>query len=90
MIVLTMLSYAEAVKKVEKDGSGGRDPESSGVHSRAVPVQRNKPTSDIAMIINCTAGMERKLQKIEVMVVAAEVFGCARLDVRRVTGCVKW
>ena len=32
------LSYAEAVKKVEEDGS--RDPERSGVSSRSVPVQR--------------------------------------------------
>ena len=42
------------------------------------------------MVINCTAGMDRKSQKIEVVVAAAEVFGCARLDSRRVTGCVKW
>ena len=40
------------------------------------------------MVINCSAGMERKLQKIEVEVAAAEVFWCARLDIRRVTGCV--
>jgi hypothetical protein len=55
------LSYAEVVKKVEEDGSRGRDPERS---SRSVPVQWDMPTSDtrfskfdffwafIAMVIN--------------------------------------
>jgi hypothetical protein len=42
------------------------------------------------MVINCTAGMERKLHKIDIVVAAAEVFGCVRLDIRRVTGCDKW
>ena len=71
------------MKKVEDDGSRGRDPERSGVSSRSVPVQRDKPTSDIcfskigflafiAMVINCTAGMERKSWKIEILVAAAE------------------
>jgi hypothetical protein len=41
-----------------------------------------------AMVINCAAGMECKSQKIEVVVAAAEVF--VRLDIRRVTWCVKW
>jgi hypothetical protein len=41
------LLYAEAVKKVEEDGSRGRDPERSDVSSRAVPAQRDRPTSDI-------------------------------------------
>ena len=41
------LSYAEAVKKVEEDGSSGRYPERSGVSSRSVPVQMDRPTSDI-------------------------------------------
>ena len=40
------MSYAEAVKKVEEDGTRGRDPERSGV-SRSVPVQRDRPTSDM-------------------------------------------
>ena len=39
------LSYAEAVKKVEEDGSRGRDSERSGVSSRSVPVQRDSSTS---------------------------------------------
>jgi hypothetical protein len=63
------------VKKVEEDGSRWRDPERSRVTSRAVPVQRDRATSDIclikigflmfiAMVINCTAGMKRKLQKM--------------------------
>ena len=71
--VVQKLSYAEAVKKVEEDGSRMRDPERSGVSIRSVPVQRDKPTSDIcfnkirflafiAMVINCTAGMEHKSQ----------------------------
>ena len=74
--------YAKALKKVEEDGSRGRDPERSGVGSRTVPVQRDRPTSDIcfskieflafiAMVINCTAG---KSQKIEVVVAAAEMY----------------
>ena len=68
--VVQKLSYAEAVKKVEEEGARGRDPE-------------RRPTSDIcfskigflafiAMVINCTAGIERKSQKIEVVVAAAE------------------
>ena len=43
----------------------------------------------IAMVINCTAGMERKSQKIEVVATAAERYLGVR-DVRSVTGCVKW
>ena len=34
------LTYAEVVKKVEEDGSRGRDPERTGVTSRSVPEQR--------------------------------------------------
>jgi hypothetical protein len=52
-------------------------------------VQRNRTKSDVS-VVNCTAGMERKPQKIEVVVAAAEVFGCRRLDTRRVTGWAKW
>ena len=44
----------------------------------------------IEMIINCTAGTEHKSQKMEFVVAAAEVFGVARFDIRRVTGCDKW
>jgi predicted transcriptional regulator len=81
--VVQKLSYAEAMKKVEEDGSMGRDPEKSGVSSRSVPVQRDRPTSEmcfikmgvfafIAMVINFTAGTESKSQKIDVVVAAAE------------------
>ena len=78
------LSYAEAVKKVEEDGSRERDPERSGVNSRSVPVQRDRPTSDmcfskigflavIVMVINyCRDG--HKSQKIEIVVAAAEKY----------------
>ena len=77
--VVEKLSYAEAVKKVEEDGLRGRSVESS----RDIPVQRDRPKSEIsfrkigflafiAMVIHCTAGMECKLQKIEVVVAAAE------------------
>ena len=45
--VVQNLSYAEALKKVEEDGSRGRVPERSGVSSRSVPVQRDRPTRDI-------------------------------------------
>ena len=66
--------------------------------SRSVPVQRDWQTSDICfskigflafieIVINCTVGMEHKSQKIEVFGGSCrEVFGCARLDIRRVTG----
>ena len=94
--VVQRLSYAEAVKKVEQDLVKGEGSERSGVSSRSVPVQRDGPTSDICfskigllafivMVINCTAGMERKSQKIEFVVAAAERYVCVR-D----TGCVKW
>ena len=43
--VVQKLSYAEAVKKVAEDRA--RDPERSGVSSRSVPEQGNRPTSDI-------------------------------------------
>ena len=43
----------------------------------------------IVMVINCTEGMERKAQKIGCGGSCSEVFGCARLDIRRITGCVK-
>ena len=100
--VVQKLSYAEAVKKVEEDGLRGRDPERSGVSSRFILVQRDRLTGDICfskigflafieMVINCTAGMKHKSQKIEVVVLPIkEVFVCTRLDFRRVTGCVEW
>jgi hypothetical protein len=76
--------YAEAVKKVE-DWSRVRDPERIPVSSRSVPAQRERPMSDlcfsnvvflafIAMVINCTASMERKSQKIYAVVAAAEKY----------------
>jgi hypothetical protein len=45
-----------------------------------IPQQRNRPKSDIsfsmigflAMVINCTAGMDQKSQKMEVVVTASE------------------
>ena len=81
--IVQKFSYVEEVKKVEEDGSRGRDPKRSGVSSRFVPVQKDRPTSNIcfskigflafiAMVINCTARLECKLQKIEVEVSAAE------------------
>ena len=72
------MSYAEALKKVEEDGSRGRYPERSGVSSRSVPVQRDRPTTDIylfvflAMVIISTARMERKSRKIEFVVAGPE------------------
>ena len=73
--VVQKLSYAEPVKKAEEDGSRGSDPERSGVSTGTDLVQRDRPTSDIcfskigffafiAMVINCTAGIECKLYKI--------------------------
>ena len=73
------LSYAEAVKKVEEDGLRGR----CGESSRDIPLQRDRPQSDISfskteflafieIVITCTAGMERKLHKIDIVVAAAE------------------
>ena len=37
--------YAEAMKKIEEDGSMGRNPAKSGASSRSVPVQRDSPRS---------------------------------------------
>ena len=74
------LSSAEVViYRGSEDGLRGR----SGESSRDIPVQRERPKSDIsfskigylafiAMVINCTAGMEWKSQKIEVVVAPAE------------------
>ena len=45
--VVQKVSYAEAVKKVEEDGSRVRDPERIPVSSRSVPAQRDRTTSDI-------------------------------------------
>ena len=45
----------------------------------------------IAMVINCTAGIECKSQKIEVVVAAAEKYlGVRDLTSGCVTGCVEW
>jgi hypothetical protein len=41
------LSYAEAMKNIEDDESRGRDPERRRVSCRSVPVQSDKPTSDM-------------------------------------------
>ena len=96
--IVQKFSYAEAVKKVEEHGSRGRDPEKSGVSRRSVPVQRDKPTSDICfskigflafivMVVNCTAGMKRKSQKIAVVVAAAErYFGMRDLTSEELQG----
>ena len=89
------------MKKVEEDGSRGRDPERSGVSSKSVPVQRGRPSSDIcfskigflafiAMVINCTALMERKSQKIEGVVAAAERYwGVRDLTSEELQGVLK-
>jgi hypothetical protein len=45
--VVQKFSCVELVKKVEEDGSRGNDPARSGVSSRSVPVQRDRPTSDM-------------------------------------------
>ena len=42
------------------------------VSSRYLPVQRIGFLAFIPMVINCTAGMEHKSQKIKVVVTAAE------------------
>jgi hypothetical protein len=86
-------AYAEAVKKVEEDGVKGdgvvllvdlyqyRGKDQYVIYASV----RYYFLAFIAMVINCTGGMERKSQKSEVVVsTGREVFGCARLDVRRV------
>ena len=95
--VVRTVSYAEAVKKVEEEGSRVRDPERIPVNSRSVPEQKDRPTSDIsfsklgflvfiAVVINCTAEMEHESQRIDVVVAAAEdVSGYMRFDFGRDT-----
>ena len=83
--VVQKVSYDEAVKKVEEDGSMVTDPERIPVSSRSVPAQRDRPTSDIcfikvgflvfmAMVINCTREMERKSPKIDLVGAAEEKY----------------
>jgi hypothetical protein len=75
------VSYAEAVKEVEEDGSRVRIP----VSSNSVSAQRHRPKSDIcfskfgflafiAMVINCTSEMGHKSLTINVVVAAAEKY----------------
>ena len=62
------VSYVEAVKKGEEEGSRGKEPERIPVSSRSVSVQRDKSIcfSKIvflafkSMVINCTTEMECK------------------------------
>jgi hypothetical protein len=63
--VVQKVSYAEAMKKVEGDGSRVRDPERIPVSSRFVPASRDRPTSD-----SCFSKVGS--QKIGVAVAAAE------------------
>lgn len=75
--------YADAVKRVvEEDGYRMRDPESFIV-SRQRPRESDGNNmcfskvgflECIAMVVNCTAEMDRKSQKIEVVVAAAEYY----------------
>ena len=90
------VSYAEAVKKVEEDGSNVRDPERIPVSSRSVPALRDKPTSDICflaflvMVIYCTAEMECQSQKIYVEVSSAgKYLGILDLTSEELV-CVVW
>ena len=75
-----------ALGKIREDGSRWREPERS-VWGRYVPVQRDRPTSDIcfskigflafiAMVINCTAGIECRSQNMEVVVAAERYLVC--------------
>ena len=69
--------------------------------SRSLPEQSDRPMNEmcfskvgflafIPMIINCTAEMESKSQKIGVVVAAAEKYsGFTRFYCRRVTRCVE-
>ena len=41
--VVQKLLHAEALKKLEEEGSSGRNPERSWVSSTSVPVQRDRP-----------------------------------------------
>ena len=81
--VVQKVSYAEAVKRVvEEDGYRVRDTE-------RIPVSRQKPRESdgknmcfskvgfsafIAMVVNCTAEMDQKSQKIVVVVAAANKY----------------
>ena len=72
--VVHKVLYAEAVKRVvEEDGPSARDPKRLPV-TRPRPIESDRNTmcfskvgflAFIAMIINCTAEMESKSQKIQ-------------------------
>ena len=75
--VVQRVSYCEAVKKVEENGSR--------LSSIFVPVQRDRVMNElcfskvvflafIATVINCTAEMESESQKIDVVVATAEKY----------------
>ena len=75
------VSYAEALRKVEDGALWVRDPERIPVSSRPVQSDLNSLGFSkvvflvfIAMVINCTAQMEWKSQKIDFLVAAAGTF----------------
>lgn len=75
--------YAEAMKReVEEDGCRVRDPEMISVSRQRLIESDGKNMcfskvgflAFIAMVVNCTAEMDRKSQKIDVMVAAANTW----------------
>ena len=71
--------YAEALKKVEEDGATVRYSERIPVNITSVPELRASVRLAycivfIAMVINCTAEVERKSQKMDDVVAAAEKY----------------
>ena len=81
--VVQKVSYAEAVRKVEEDGSSVRDPKRLLVSRRLLSVQSDRPTNEmcfsnvgfvafIVMVINCTAGI--KVTENSVVVAGAEKY----------------
>ena len=97
--VVQKVPYAEAVKRVvEEDGDRVRDPEGILVN-RQRPIERDGNNmcfskvgflAFIPMVVNSTAEMECKSQKIGCGGSYRELLGIVRFYCRRVVGGVDW
>ena len=81
------VSYAEAVKRVEGQKESGvdekREPEERGnVHGSNICMEKTRFLAFIAMVINCAVEIQRKSERIKMVLAAAKRF----LNVVDVTG----